>query len=169
MKDCLEVKCVNASEVRHAYCLIKFYDCWFQSFSIRLDKVAGLVPMSPSLRKDLWILSLKYSSRVFVEGFSLAKRCTNEGRALMQLDFRQFVLKMEKICDIRPLPFQDFVSTYIKAFYIPESELETWVKGHPEYTASQLVALVNTVAYSNSKTRQKLNSLVSDLSVRIRR
>ena len=76
---------------------------------------------------------------------------------------------MEKICDIKPLPFQDLVSAYIKAFYIPESELEQWVKSHPEYTASQLVALVNSVAYSNSKTRQKLNNLVSDLSVRIRR
>jgi hypothetical protein len=26
--------------------------------------------------------------------FSSAKKCTNEGRALMQLDFRQFVLKV---------------------------------------------------------------------------
>ena len=128
-----------------------------------------MVPMSLEVRKELWILALKSASRIFVEGFSSAKRCTNEGRALMQLDYRQFVLKMEKICDIRPLPFQELVSTYIKAFYIPESELEQWVKTHPEYTASQLVALVNSVAYSNNKTRQKLNNLVNDLSVRIRR
>lgn len=87
----------------------------------------------------------------------------------MQLDFRQFVLKMETMCNIRPLPYQDIVSTYIKAFYIPEGDLEEWVKSHPEYTASQLVALVNSVAYSNNKTRQKLSNLVNDLSNRIRR
>ncbi len=64
---------------------------------------------------------------------------------------------------------QAYVSAYVKAFYIPESELEVWVESHPEYTAAQLVALVNSVAYSNNKTRQKLNALINDLSVRIRR
>ena len=101
--------------------------------------------------------------------FSSAKKCSNEGRALMQLDFRQFVLKLEAISGLRPLPYQAYVSAYVKAFYIPESELEIWVQSHPEYSAAQLVALVNSVAYSNNKTRQKLNALISDLSVRIRR
>ena len=106
---------------------------------------------------------------IFVEGFAAAKKCTNEGRALMQLDYRQFVLKLEAISGLRPLPYQAYVSAYVKAFYIPESELEIWVQSHPEYSAAQLVALVNSVAYSNNKTRQKLNALISDLSVRIRR
>jgi len=141
----------------------------FQNLKIKIDKIAGAIPLSPDLRRELWDLSLRAASKVFVEGFSLAKRCTNEGRALMQLDFRQFVLKMETMCNIRPLPYQDIVSTYIKAFYIPEGDLEEWVKSHPEYTASQLVALVNSVAYSNNKTRQKLSNLVNDLSNRIRR
>lgn len=142
---------------------------FFKNLQLRLEKIGGLVPLSVELKRGLWVLSLKSASKVFVEGFSLGKRCTNEGRALMQLDYRQFVLKMEKMCDIRPLPFQDFVTTYIKAFYIPETELEDWVKAHQEYSAGQLVALVNSVAYSNNKTRQKLNNLVNDLSVRIRR
>ena len=49
----------------------------------------------------------------------------------MQLDFRHFVMKMERIAEIKPLPYQDFVANYVKAFYIPESELEQWVKQHP--------------------------------------
>ena len=136
---------------------------------IKLDKVAGCVPVSDSLRHAIWDICLRAASRVFVEGFALAKRCTNEGRALMQLDFRQFVLKMETMSELRPLPYQEFVSTYIKAFYIPEADLEDWVKSHPEYSPDQLVALVDSVAYSNSKTRQKLSSLVNDLSNRIRK
>ena len=28
------------------------------------------------------------------KGFAAAKKCTNEGRALMQLDFRQFVIQV---------------------------------------------------------------------------
>lgn len=48
----------------------------------------------------------------------------------MQLDFRQFVLKLEAISDVKPLPHQDLVVTYVKAYYIPETELEDWVKQH---------------------------------------
>lgn len=44
-----------------------------------------------------------------VHRFSMAKKCSNEGRALMQLDFRQFVLKLEAISDMKPLPHQDLV------------------------------------------------------------
>ena len=54
--------------------------------------------------------------QTFVDGFSAVKKCTNEGRALMQLDFRQFVLKLEKLSGVKPLPHQQFVSAYIKAY-----------------------------------------------------
>ena len=87
--------------------------------------------------------------------------------------------------------FQEFVTAYIKAYYIPESDLETWVQQHTEYSNKQLVALgmpkfrrivrdcfelitiiftlVNSVAYNNNKTKQKLNNIINDLSDRIRR
>ena len=48
----------------------------------------------------------------------------------MQLDFRHFVMKLERIAEIKPLPHQEYVGTYVKAFYIPEAELEDWVKIH---------------------------------------
>jgi len=86
----------------------------------------------------------------------------------MQLDFRHFVMKMERIAEVKPLPYQDFVANYVKAFYIPESELEQWVKQHPEYTSKQLVCLINSVAYSNNKTKQKLNQMVHEISDKIR-
>ena len=49
----------------------------------------------------------------------------------MQLDYRQFAMKLERIADIRHLPYQDLVVNYIKAYYIPEAELEQWVNLHP--------------------------------------
>ena len=33
--------------------------------------------------------------------YASAKKCSNEGRALMQLDFQQFLIKLEKITDLR--------------------------------------------------------------------
>ena len=48
----------------------------------------------------------------------------------MQLDYRQFVMKLEKLSEQKPLPYQDYVSKYVKAYYIPETDLEAWVKQH---------------------------------------
>jgi len=141
----------------------------FQQFKVKLDHLAGAVPLDTQVRQHIWNLAFKSAAYLFVEGFCTAKKCTNEGRALMQLDYRQFVLKMEHLTDIRPIPHQDHVTTYIKAFYIPESELEMWVESHPEYSTTQLTALVNAVAYSNNKARQKLNNIVNDLQSKIRR
>merc|ERR1712059_43322 len=131
--------------------------------------LATLSIVTEELRRMIWQQVVIVTNNVFVEGFALAKKCTNEGRALMQLDFRQFVLKCENLCGLKPLPSQDFVTAYIKAYYIPETDLEGWMKQHSEYSATQLRALVASVTYNNNKTKQKLNSLINDLSDRIRR
>ena len=69
--------------------------------------------------------------RMLVDGYSSVKKCSNEGRALMQLDFQQLVIKLEKMCNIRPIPDKDYVEAYIKAFYMPDSSIEKWIKEHP--------------------------------------
>lgn len=111
--------------------------------------------------------------------FSNAKKCTNEGRALMQLDYQQFLMKLDSIMDLkyarllvkiiekrsmidnhillvkpllqvnkvcrrrlkdylllyiacfhRPIPEKEFVEGYIKAYYLPESQLDSWLQDH---------------------------------------
>lgn len=48
----------------------------------------------------------------------------------MQLDLRHFQLKVEGLTRLRPLPDAGLVETYIKAFYLPESALDEWVRHH---------------------------------------
>jgi len=140
-----------------------------QLFSSRMFKLGILVPLPTHLQEVLWEQATRVASNMFVDGFSSAKKCTNEGRALMQLDYRQFVIKFEKLSGLKPVPYQQFVSNYIKAYYIPENELGHWVEEHQEYSPTHLRALVAATAYNNNKTKQKLNSLINDLSDRIRR
>ena len=150
-----------------------------QIFSMRLQEIhlktseanAQFMDQSEACgrsRETLWELASLASAFIFVEGFANAKKCNPEGRGQMLLDYRQFVNKLEKISEKKPLPHQEFVAQYVKAYYIPESDLENWVKYHTEYSPKQLMALVNCVAYSNNKTKQKLNSLINDLSGKIR-
>lgn len=62
--------------------------------------------------------------------FSEAKKCSNGGRALMQLDFTQFLSKFEKISQLRPMPHKEYVENYVKAYYLPDVELEKWIREH---------------------------------------
>ncbi len=57
----------------------------------------------------------------------------------MQLDYRQFVLKLEKMSELsKPVPYQDYVGQYVKAYYIPETDLEGWVKQHNQVSTQLL-------------------------------
>ena len=73
----------------------------------------------------------RFIMRMLVDGYSSVRKCSNEGRALMQLDFQQLVVKLEKMCNIRPIPDKDYVESYIKAFYMPDASIEKWIKEHP--------------------------------------
>lgn len=71
--------------------------------------------------------------------YANVKKCSNEGRALMQLDFQQFLMKLEKLTDIRPIPDKEFVETYIKAYYLTENDMERWIKEHRVRAGKQLI------------------------------
>uniref|UniRef100_A0A0E0R224 Syndetin C-terminal domain-containing protein n=1 Tax=Oryza rufipogon TaxID=4529 RepID=A0A0E0R224_ORYRU len=43
-------------------------------------------------------------------------------------------------------PKLQIVDTFIKAYYLPETEYVHWARSHPEYSKSQVVGLVNLVA-----------------------
>lgn len=81
--------------------------------------------------------------------YANAKRCSNEGRALMQLDFQSLLRRLERIIEdmkyvsphshscssawnryqpFRPLPHKEFVENYIKAYYLPEQSIDQWIR-----------------------------------------
>lgn len=74
--------------------------------------------------------------------YANVKKCSNEGRALMQLDFQQFLMKLEKLTDIRPIPDKEFVETYIKAYYLTENDMERWIKEHRVRAGKQSITFL---------------------------
>jgi hypothetical protein len=100
--------------------------------------------------------SIRNIMRMLVDGYGSIRKCSNEGRALMQLDFQQLIVKLEKICDVRPIPDKDYVEFYIKAFYLPDSSLEKWVKDHSEYSQKNIISLLNLMAQATRKTKMSI-------------
>ena len=62
-------------------------------------------------------------------------------------NFRQFVMKLEKTSEQKPLPHQEYVAQYVKAYYIPESDLENWVKYH---TVSMTMNTIESIHIRNA-------------------
>jgi len=126
-----------------------------------------------SVEQTIWRQCIVLSNHSFVEGFSLAKSCSNEGRALMQLDYQQFLNKLEKITNIRPTPNREHVESYIKAFYLISDQLEEWVEqSSSKYTAQQLNSLKSLQQATNfvqaspkvedSTTKQKVFKFIDN-------
>ncbi|XP_072029065.1 syndetin-like isoform X2 [Amphiura filiformis] len=134
----------------------------FQIFSNRLTDVNRRVPVPTEVYTILWEHIIRLANRTFVEGYASARKCSNEGRALMQLDFQQFLLKLETLTEIRPIPDKEYVETYVKAYYLSEADMESWIKEHREYSSKQLTSLINC-AINNKKARQRLLASVEDM------
>lgn len=48
----------------------------------------------------------------------------------MQLDYTQLMLTLEKLSGLKPIPRREFVESYVKAYYLPESALQNWITEH---------------------------------------
>lgn len=48
----------------------------------------------------------------------------------MQLDFTQFMSQINSISPVNSLLHKELVEVYIKAYYLPETSLETWTRDH---------------------------------------
>ncbi|XP_026155677.1 syndetin isoform X4 [Mastacembelus armatus] len=137
----------------------------FEQFNTRLGDVSRHVRIPLPVSNVLWEHCIRLANRTLVEGYANVKKCSNEGRALMQLDFQQFLMKLEKLTDLRPIPDKEFVETYIKAYYLTENDMEQFIKNHREYSMKQLANLVNVClgSHINKKARQKLLAAIDDI------
>lgn len=136
----------------------------FEIYNELLVAINRQVHIPSESMKILWEQAIQSACVTFVEGFAQAKRCSNEGRALMQLDFQQFRTKMEKLTSLRPLPHHGLVEDYIKAYYMSETDLEVWLRENKEYTSKQLHSLIVCGAggHLNKKSKQKLLSIIEE-------
>ncbi|XP_011169062.2 syndetin [Solenopsis invicta] len=129
----------------------------------RLSTIIGTyIPLNADICNAIWENVAHLITHTLVEGFSNAKKCSNGGRALMQLDFTQLKSKFEKVTSLRPMPHREYVELYIKAYYLPENSFEEWIKEHKEYSVKHLVGLISATCQNNKKTRQRLIAVVEE-------
>lgn len=102
-------------------------------------------------------------AEILVEGLSRVKRCTNEGRALMSLDLQVLINGLQHLASAKIRSNLQIVETYIKAYYLPETEYIHWARAHPEYSKNQVIGLINLVASMNNWKRKARVELVEKI------
>ena len=83
----------------------------------------------------------------------------------MQLDYQHFLITLEGLTQLRPIPDREYVEAYVKAFYLPENAFAAWIaekKG--VYSPKQMTGLVSCVPHLNKKARQQLYALLEEMS-----
>ncbi|KAL7636151.1 UNVERIFIED_CONTAM: hypothetical protein RMT77_012908 [Armadillidium vulgare] len=134
-----------------------------QILSMRIEELRRSHPIPSEAEKCLWESVIRYTHRALLEGFASAKKCTNEGRSLMQLDYQQFLMKLDCLTPVRPIPDRHLVESYIKAYYLPDNALEEWVNtNQTSYSTRQLVSLISCMTRISKKTKQKIISVLED-------
>eukprot|EP01137_Pigoraptor_chileana_P037684 Opistho-2@35159 len=134
----------------------------FQTIESKLTSM-GRVRVPPAPYKMLWEQMVLRSFDMFVEGYSQVKKCNNEGRALMMLDFQSFERRLEKITTVKPLPKGEIVRNFVSAYYNDENHMESWVREFGrDYTAKQLTGLI--AQHPKSKVlKTKLFPVIEDI------
>ncbi|KAF9594666.1 hypothetical protein IFM89_034349 [Coptis chinensis] len=97
---------------------------------------------------------LEIVAETLIEGLSHVRRCTDEGRALMSLDLQVLINGLQHFVSINVKPKLQTVETFVKAYYLPETEYVHWARSHPEYSKTQVIGLVNLVAMTKSWKRK---------------
>ncbi|XP_014225221.1 syndetin [Trichogramma pretiosum] len=132
-----------------------------QNIKVILCDVQNKVPITKDTYDCIWECAAQIIANVLVEGYSNAKVCSTGGRALMQLDFIQLTSNFESITNLKPMPYQEYVLTFIKAFYLSEENLESWIKQQSDYSRKHIIGLI-TSTIQHKKLRQKFLNLVED-------
>eukprot|EP01156_Anaeramoeba_ignava_P001588 Anaeramoba_ignava/a1611_28.p1 GENE.a1611_28~~a1611_28.p1 ORF type:complete len:568 (-),score=178.78 a1611_28:202-1905(-) len=112
------------------------------SFARRLDFIDTL-SLPKEQRKTIWDFLVLLIMKLLIEGYSRAKKCSNEGRALMSLDLSTLQSTIKEISKLNSIPYVDLVDNYIKAFYLPSKEFIRWVrKNLDKYPEKQVANLL---------------------------
>lgn len=135
-------------------------------FSAQISQTQGLPTDAPTI---VWEHATKILSQALVEGLSRVKKCTLEGRAKMSLDLQaltQTVVRLHPAGQSAADAFR-LADDYVKAFYVPLSDLPSWAAAHSGYASGQVVALAACIAESSGLRRREQQLALSKVEAEL--
>lgn len=134
------------------------------------DRLAQVPSLDSAAASRLWGAAAVHVAEACLEGFSRCRRCSLEGRAAMSLDLQGVGHALARVLPpaVQAGGTLRLVDSYVKAFYIPLSELPHWAQTHPEYSAQQVLALTGCIAESSGLKKRDKAALVAQVEADLR-
>lgn len=98
----------------------------FQAFAKKLEAVQD--KLSQKVLDEIWSCAIAMAMEAMVEGFSLIKKCSDMGHALMKLDYNSFQNGIKKLTSLKEIPNNRFVLSYIEGWMYPPDALSSWIE-----------------------------------------
>jgi len=133
-----------------------------EQFTKKMNSETKVANIPKKTAELVWSEIIKFLMEQLVEGFSRAKKCTNEGRTQMSLDHKILSSGIERLTTLRPIPYGDYVLDYVKAFYYSEIDFIQWCRDHPVYTLKQYLNILN-VGIGTQIKKQNLKQLTTTI------
>lgn len=87
-----------------------------------------LADSSSLLREQVWLELCQAAFDVMLEGYSRVRKCSSEGRAMMNMDLFALHEGLNAVHLCRPPRGKHYIDAYLRAFYLSEDDLLTWVQ-----------------------------------------
>jgi hypothetical protein len=120
-----------------------------QQFKVSISQLQKDSNIPATSIVTVWTIVIRNLMNSLVEGYSRVSKCTNEGRALMQLDFNTLSSKLvellpNSVCrSSSTIPYAHRVRNYINGFYYSPADILTWIReNRNNYSEKQILSLV---------------------------
>ena len=119
--------------------------------------------LSEEERQNVLRSCLHYCMTIVIDGFGKVKKCTDEGRMLMSVDFSSLIRNLERVTRVSPIPNSKYVEESIGCFFTPENSLLDWVQVHPEYPPKLMLSIMSLVTVKYNMKRSIKNAFIEEV------
>jgi hypothetical protein len=157
-------------ETSNAY--VARYKEEYRLFAVRAQTLQQQGSIPRAVYALLWRQAVSRGMDTLIEGFARAKKVTDQGQTLRKLDLQEFCSELNSLMPKqfgRPLPRQEDVALYIRAYYHDPDLFLPFVKEHNEkFTQKQVFAVLNQGVGKDTKKQLKkdLEKFIEEIYLR---
>jgi hypothetical protein len=162
----------NIKSVETANQYVARYKEEYRLFAVRAQTLQQQGSIPRAVFALLWRQAVARGMDTLIEGFARAKKCTDQGQTLRKLDLQEFCSELNSLMPKqfgRPLPRQEDVALYIRAYYHDPDLFLPFVKEHNEkFTQKQVFAVLNQGVGKDTKKQLKkdLEKFIEEIYLR---
>jgi hypothetical protein len=164
--DRLQEESITASPYTlHVNEALQSVSAWLNAGDARFTTATEKCILNRAFINLIWQGVCRALNRLLVHAFGNVKKCSEGGRLQMLMDVNAFESSLLVLSGLKPVPFVEYSKTYVRAYWLDESDMEKWIATHLEYPEPLVLSLINVgiATRISKKAKSEFLKKVSDL------